>query len=60
MDVALRKRDVDSCIAEFAFNGQMQMVSHRQAIVQTPHENTELKTEAVVAKAEKRARAQAD
>ena len=56
MDVALRKGYVDARLPEFAFNGQMQMVSHRQAVVQTPHENTELKIEAVVTEAQEKGR----
>ena len=54
MDVALRKSDVDSRVPEFTFNGQMQMVSDREAIVQPPHENAELKIEAVVTKAQEK------
>jgi len=54
MDVALRKGYVDARLPEFAFNGQMQMVNHRQAIFQPPHKNAELKIEAVVTKAQEK------
>ena len=56
MNVALRKCDADSRIAEFPFNGQMQMVGHREAVVQPSDENAELKIERVVPEAEEKGR----
>jgi hypothetical protein len=51
MNVALRKRDVDPRLTEFAVDGQMQIVNHRQPVFQPPHENAELKIETVVPEA---------